>query len=188
MSAVVDLSRPEMLVNNRPWPPHEFVERLVAAADHLLRDHGCDAHGYNSISNAVAAARSWLEDFGDCTTTERHSAYAAFLKICTMVEHDSTVYLIAVEELSALGAAIRSSSKETTVTRAKFAKDVIVKCPFEGNFKAVNPDGRVTKLYCLGHATDWIRQFPDNRLVQPRNVFGDVLPCCGDWPLPGEVP
>lgn len=43
-----------------PWPLHEVLSRLVHAADHLLRDHGCDTHGHEGIRDAAAAGRAIL--------------------------------------------------------------------------------------------------------------------------------
>ena len=43
---------------DQPWPILEVLERLAAAADHLLLDHGCDAQGYEGIGAARDAARA----------------------------------------------------------------------------------------------------------------------------------
>lgn len=94
---------------DRPWPPSDFVRRLADAADHLMLDHACDAHGYESVCAARDAARAWLDDWGECTVTERSSAYDAFLKICEMTEHDSPIYIIAAEAMSVLGCGQRTS-------------------------------------------------------------------------------
>ena len=40
-----------------PWPLADVLDKLAAAADHLLRDHDCDAHGYEGILAARDAAR-----------------------------------------------------------------------------------------------------------------------------------
>ena len=50
------------------------------------------------VDDAKAAA----DEIGDCGFTERESAIRALRTICRMVEHDSPVYCVAVEELSAL--------------------------------------------------------------------------------------
>jgi hypothetical protein len=47
---------------DRPWPVVRIVERLADAADHLMRDHDCDAHGYESVCAARDAAREWLKE------------------------------------------------------------------------------------------------------------------------------
>ena len=57
-------------------------------------------------------------------------------------------------------------------------------CKHAGRYKMVSDKyERVSKLYCDGHATDWARQFPDDRRVEPRNITGERLPCAGDWQL-----
>lgn len=43
-----------------PWPPRDVVAKLVGAVDHLLKDHACDAHGYESVMQARDAATTWL--------------------------------------------------------------------------------------------------------------------------------
>jgi hypothetical protein len=45
-----------------PWPPHDVVRKLVEAADHLLNDHNCDAHGYEGVMQARDRARKWLSE------------------------------------------------------------------------------------------------------------------------------
>ncbi len=63
-------------------------------------------------------------------------------------------------------------------------------CDYEGSVKVADRDGHVTKLYCLGHANDWLRQRPGGRLLTRLRRFPSdlVLPCQGDWPLPAVVP
>ena len=57
-------------------------------------------------------------------------------------------------------------------------------CKHAGRYKMVSDKyERVSKLYCDGHATDWARQFPDDRRIEPRNTNGERLPCAGDWQL-----
>lgn len=57
-------------------------------------------------------------------------------------------------------------------------------CKRSGRYKMVSDTHeRVSKLYCDAHATDWGRQFPDDRRVEPRNISGERLPCAGDWQL-----
>lgn len=46
--------------SDTPWPLHEVLARLVHAAEHLLRDHGCDTHGHEGIRDAAVAGRSIL--------------------------------------------------------------------------------------------------------------------------------
>jgi len=52
--------RDALLALDTPWPLHEVLSRLVLAADHLADDHACDAHGYEGLYEAVAAARRFL--------------------------------------------------------------------------------------------------------------------------------
>ena len=49
--------------SNDPWPTLDAVKRLVDAADHLLDDHSCDAHGYEGLMFARDAMRQRLERF-----------------------------------------------------------------------------------------------------------------------------
>lgn len=99
----------------RVWPPHEFVSVLAEAVDHLFDPHEYpwSPESRKRVQVAREAARAWLVDFGDCTMTERSSAYGAFIQICEMTEHDSPIYRIAVEELSALGHAIARDIRST---------------------------------------------------------------------------
>jgi hypothetical protein len=43
-----------------PWPLGEVVKRLADAAEHLLRVHDCDTHGWEGIGQARDAAREYL--------------------------------------------------------------------------------------------------------------------------------
>lgn len=61
-------------------------------------------------------------------------------------------------------------------------------CEYEGKYKVIyNYGDSVSKLYCLGHAKDWQRQFPGD-IIQPRKVTGYSYKCCADWMLPGMIP
>jgi hypothetical protein len=61
-------------------------------------------------------------------------------------------------------------------------------CEFEGKYKVIYNDGdNTSKLYCLGHAKDWERQFK-GVIIQPKKLYEDNLKCKGDWVLPGMVP
>jgi hypothetical protein len=46
--------------NDSPWPLKEVLQRLADAADHLLGEHSCDAHGYEGVGYARDAARRIL--------------------------------------------------------------------------------------------------------------------------------
>jgi len=59
-----------------------------------------------------------------------------------------------------------------------------VTCDQPGRFKAVSMSGGVSKLHCQDHASDWLRHFPESRLVEPRNVSVTVIRCQADWRLP----
>ncbi len=48
----------EILALAEPWPTKDVLARLADAADHLLRDHGCDAHGYEGVNAARDQARA----------------------------------------------------------------------------------------------------------------------------------
>jgi hypothetical protein len=48
----------EILAIAQPWPTKDVLARLADAADHLLRDHGCDAHGYEGVGAARDQARA----------------------------------------------------------------------------------------------------------------------------------
>jgi hypothetical protein len=66
-------------------------------------------------------------------------------------------------------------------------KSILVKCGYEGSVKIIS-NGRVTHLYCQGHAEDWIRQFPGSISIRPKKMDAEVHLCRGDWFLPGMVP
>lgn len=44
------------------WPVRDMLRKLADAADHLLLDHDCDAHGYEQVSTCVIKAREYLEE------------------------------------------------------------------------------------------------------------------------------
>lgn len=48
------------LAPDDPWPTVDVLRKLTDAGEHLLRDHDCDAHGYEEIANAVRVARQRL--------------------------------------------------------------------------------------------------------------------------------
>lgn len=51
------LTRP---INQVEWPPHETVETLVEAVDHLLKKHDCDGPRYEEYSVAAEQGRAFL--------------------------------------------------------------------------------------------------------------------------------
>ena len=46
---------------DQPWPLRDIVAKLADAAEHLLHDHSCDAHGHEEIERALKRAREWLK-------------------------------------------------------------------------------------------------------------------------------
>jgi len=42
----------EVLAIGQPWPLRDVLKRLAEAATHLLREHDCDAHGYEEVGGA----------------------------------------------------------------------------------------------------------------------------------------
>ncbi len=50
----------EALGLDTPWPVTDILTKLADAADHLLREHGCDAHGWEGVHAARDAARQRL--------------------------------------------------------------------------------------------------------------------------------
>lgn len=53
----------------QPWSVPGLVAKLADAADHLLRDHDCDSHGWEEVGAARDAARTWLADICGTTST-----------------------------------------------------------------------------------------------------------------------
>lgn len=53
------------------WPPRDVVARLADAADHLLRDHDCDTHGWEEMQRCRDEARAWLASPPPKETAER---------------------------------------------------------------------------------------------------------------------
>lgn len=51
-----------LLREDMPWPLRDVVARLADAADHLLCDHSCDAHGHEGVRICVVHARDWLAE------------------------------------------------------------------------------------------------------------------------------
>lgn len=44
---------------DQTWPLIDVLEKLAQAADHLLKDHDCDQHGYEEVEVCVAKAREY---------------------------------------------------------------------------------------------------------------------------------
>jgi uncharacterized alpha-E superfamily protein len=49
------------LGNDQPWNVVSCLSRLADAAEHLLRDHDCDQHGWEEANAAMKAARKHVE-------------------------------------------------------------------------------------------------------------------------------
>jgi hypothetical protein len=47
---------------DNPWSLTDVLTRLADAADHLLRDHNCDTHGWECIGLARDRAREIVHD------------------------------------------------------------------------------------------------------------------------------
>jgi hypothetical protein len=63
-----------------PWPLRDVLVRLADAAEHLLRDHDCDTHGYEGIKEATQAARRILRDHPPTETGDEVTTIAAQLR------------------------------------------------------------------------------------------------------------
>lgn len=46
----------------RPWPLNDVLNKLIEAAEHLTKDHSCDAHGYEEIIHALGEAKYYLSE------------------------------------------------------------------------------------------------------------------------------
>jgi hypothetical protein len=55
---------PIVAAQSTPWPIYSVLQKLADAADHLLRGHGCDRHGYEEVEAARDAAREILAATG----------------------------------------------------------------------------------------------------------------------------
>lgn len=51
--------------NDTPYPLADVLTRLADAADHLLKAHDCDAHGYEGVGYARDAARRMAKEIQD---------------------------------------------------------------------------------------------------------------------------
>ncbi len=56
---------------DQPWPILDVLERLAAAADHLLEFHSCDHLGYEGINAARDAARAHVSRLRDLVSSSR---------------------------------------------------------------------------------------------------------------------
>jgi len=50
-----------VLGSDQPWPLRNVLETLAGAAEHLLKDHDCDRHGYENVDKAAKLARLYIE-------------------------------------------------------------------------------------------------------------------------------
>jgi len=62
-SDIADLAPLHALSAGDAWSAARIIERLADAADHLLGDHDCDAHGWEGVQAARDAARELLVRF-----------------------------------------------------------------------------------------------------------------------------
>jgi len=51
----------EAFGQGEPWSLLETLSKLVGAAEHLLGDHACDAHGWEGVDQAAKAGRRHIE-------------------------------------------------------------------------------------------------------------------------------
>jgi hypothetical protein len=58
------MPRDGLLRLGNEWSLPATLARLAGAANHLLRDHDCDAHGYEGVTSALRAAEAWLNEEG----------------------------------------------------------------------------------------------------------------------------
>ncbi len=57
LTAALQAERERSLHLGEPWSVPDTLAKLADAADHLLKDHDCDAHGYEGVAAARDAAR-----------------------------------------------------------------------------------------------------------------------------------
>lgn len=50
----------DVLALEQPWTLKDILLKLTDATDHLLMDHGCDAHGYEEVNGAQREAKKLL--------------------------------------------------------------------------------------------------------------------------------
>lgn len=53
--------------SDSPWPLPDVLKKLADAADHLLSDHSCDAHGHEGVAQARDTARVIVEKMMNMT-------------------------------------------------------------------------------------------------------------------------
>jgi len=51
----------DLLGLDTSWPLDDVLTKLCDAADHLLKDHDCDAHGWELVGSARDAGRAILQ-------------------------------------------------------------------------------------------------------------------------------
>lgn len=55
LAALVDHYRDKLadvLAMDTPWPLRDVLTKFIESTDHLMNDHGCDAHGYELVCGA----------------------------------------------------------------------------------------------------------------------------------------
>lgn len=58
----------ELMGLSTPWPLAEVLTKLCDAADHLLKDHDCDAHGWELVGSARDAGRAIVQRLSERRT------------------------------------------------------------------------------------------------------------------------
>lgn len=53
----------DLLAGDTVFPVLSCLRILSEATDHLLKDHGCDVHGYEQFASAVKAAKEHVKKF-----------------------------------------------------------------------------------------------------------------------------
>lgn len=53
-----------------PWPLPDVLAKLIAATEHLLRDHDCDAHGHEEYKAAVDSGKTLLAGLRSSSETD----------------------------------------------------------------------------------------------------------------------
>lgn len=103
---------------NESWPVADMLEKLAGAAEHLLRDHDCDAHGWEEVSGvairARSAAKAIRETFArETSETKREPSDTAEAKCATCGGERSVVFCACgcgLTEEAAVREAIRNGS------------------------------------------------------------------------------
>ena len=99
-------SRDDLLRISEEWSLPATLARLAGAANHLLRDHDCDAHGYEGVTSALRAAEAWLQEEGYGSLLEE-----GWDRFCIMKHRE--------EEKAAAEKAAKETASQATVSRER---------------------------------------------------------------------